>query len=452
MNCKTAQRRLLALPNPARVPATVREHLTECRACRDMQNHLAQIEQAVPALVVPSSSFAKAALLRKIRNGPTFREKVVQSVEALPAAFGRMGGRQVVLAGIAAAVLVMLVSWQVMFRSSNGTTNNSAEIAKADPDPLLASVLQKQLKLAEATQARQQVETLASLSEDLNGAVQSLGRSSESREALPKLTDWYGLVVHAEVTRAWKLSPKDCKAVLPSLGQGLEKAAKQADELAALLGDTPRGDLRKLAATARDAKTQLGNLVRKQANGAPRLMPGAGRCSFAMIPPLFAVVSAEEPASDADARHFKRNRDLIEVVVQESVKLASVDPDAADESVLRAAACSAVARDLAHAMRLAAAEREGARVEELGQHLRDQLQRGVAANLGRAGKVKLGSALDQQIQEVVGDVDRAVRPLEEQLQQTGDPQTREVMQRTLRTVIDGRAEIDKVLKRDELKP
>jgi hypothetical protein len=453
MNCKTVQRRLLALPNPARVPASVREHLAECRACREMQNHLAQIEQAVPALVVPSSSFAKAALLRKIRQGPTFREKVAQSVEAIPAAFGRMGRWRLAGAGLAAAVLVMLLCWP-LFRGPGPTPNNDYARKLPDPDPLLASVLQRQLTLAEAKQTRQQVETLASLAGDLNGAVQGLARTTESRDTLPDVSGWYGLVVHAEVTRFGKLAFKDRKAVVAPLAQDLEKAAKQADALADEVG-APRGDhpLRKLATTAREAKSRLDYLTKQEANAVPPLRRGAGHSMFAMVPPLLlAAAPQDEPDTEAVARRFKRNRDLIELVVKESVKLASVEPDAADESVVRAAACGAVARDLAHAIQLAAAEREDSRVEELAQHLRDQLQRGVAANLGRAGKVKLGSALDKQIQEVIGDVDRAVRPLEEQLQRGGSAQTGAGMQRTLRTVLDGRAEIDKVLKRDEEKP
>src|SRR5262245_48656086 len=69
MNCNNVQQRLLASTDPARVPASVQPHLTECAACRDWHARLVRIEHAVPLVPVaaPRPS-AKADLIRRFET------------------------------------------------------------------------------------------------------------------------------------------------------------------------------------------------------------------------------------------------------------------------------------------------------------------------------------------------------------------------------------------------
>jgi hypothetical protein len=65
MKCKVVQRRLLAITNPERIPAELRNHLAHCAACREWHNHLILLEQHIPLLPVPQSN-GRAQLMRRL--------------------------------------------------------------------------------------------------------------------------------------------------------------------------------------------------------------------------------------------------------------------------------------------------------------------------------------------------------------------------------------------------
>lgn len=455
MNCKTIQRRLLALPNPDRVSATVRNHLADCPKCREMQRRLAQIERHVPLIQVPSSSFAKAALARRVRNGPTFREKILRNVEALPAMAQRLGRPRFAAAGLAAALLLMVVGWHLSQRTGQ-PENAELPNHSAKPDLLLTNLIKHELALAEAHNPRPQVETLASLAEDLHGSAQVLVLAPEGKSVTRDVADWYGQVLRTVARRSEALEPADRKPVLGPLAQRLGEAAKKADDLARELDAPANHPLRGMAKAARDAKAQIEKVAQQEARLAP---VGGGRAPFACIlaygPGLVLFGSAQPtpsveqaPVPAEEARRFHRNFDLIESVVKNSMQLA-----VEEDPIRRAACCGNVARSLARAIEQASAEREGERAAELGQHLRAQLQRGVATNLTVAAEqTPVGSLREGELLKVAGDVARIVQPLEESLRRAAESGAGEQVQNTLRAVHDGRDGLKKALEGRDVQP
>jgi hypothetical protein len=65
MKCKAVQHRLLAIANPERVPAALRNHLAHCSLCREWHNQLILLERHIPFVPVPRSN-GKANLIRRL--------------------------------------------------------------------------------------------------------------------------------------------------------------------------------------------------------------------------------------------------------------------------------------------------------------------------------------------------------------------------------------------------
>jgi hypothetical protein len=65
MKCKVVQRRLLAITNPERVPAGLRDHLAHCSVCREWHYHLILLDRHIPLLPIPPSN-GKTKLMRRL--------------------------------------------------------------------------------------------------------------------------------------------------------------------------------------------------------------------------------------------------------------------------------------------------------------------------------------------------------------------------------------------------
>ena len=137
MSCQKFQRRLFALPDPDRVPAVVRNHLAECSACREIHRRIAQVEHHAPLLVVPSSPYAKAALLRKIQSGPTRSRPHHPLRRPHSETFRHPGRRQLAGASLAAAALLLIVLGIRMVPGTNDTPP-VAQVENKQPAPRLA--------------------------------------------------------------------------------------------------------------------------------------------------------------------------------------------------------------------------------------------------------------------------------------------------------------------------
>jgi hypothetical protein len=146
------------------------------------------------------------------------------------------------------------------------------------------------------------------------------------------------------------------------------------------------------------------------------------------------------PAAE-HARQWQRNRDLVKTLVDSGLSLAGED-----DVLKRADQCAGLAAHLAGEIRQAARQREGPRISELGQHLQTLLEQGVAANLTRARDAATGgTSLEQQLKKLQEQTANVVGPLEDELLRSQDAETREDVQRALRSLHLGRTFVEKAL-------
>jgi hypothetical protein len=161
-----------------------------------------------------------------------------------------------------------------------------------------------------------------------------------------------------------------------------------------------------------------------------------------VVPLLAALVRADgAPTEEDEARRFHDNRALIKTLVDGSLRLA-----AEDDPLVRADCFAGLAECLADEMGHSAGLQDGARVEELGTHLDALLQGGLAPNLQLArARIPEGSADERKMHAVRDRAAAAAARVEARLQETGG-EDGGAMQRTLRGVHQGRAEVEKAVK------
>lgn len=177
MNCETFQRLVLWAEEPARLAPELQGHFDACGGCRDWHARLCQFEQHVPLLPVPPSTGRTAFLERLQSESPTLSEAEATQVAmpALPPAsrfaawkLSLRGFRfpsqnpevrrhQYVSIGVAAAVLICVLTSVTLFRPDDPHT--VVEAKKPVPDPLVVSLLQGNLNLAVAESDPRDAET-----------------------------------------------------------------------------------------------------------------------------------------------------------------------------------------------------------------------------------------------------------------------------------------------------
>jgi len=155
---------------------------------------------------------------------------------------------------------------------------------------------------------------------------------------------------------------------------------------------------------------------------------------------VWADDAAVRPAAE-HARQWQRNRELVKVLVDSGLNLAGED-----DVLKRADQCAGLAAHLASEISQAAQQREGARIAELGGHLQTLLEQGVAANLTRARDAATnGTSLEQQLKELQKQTADVVGPLEDELQRLQDADSRDDVQRALKSLRLGRGFVEKAL-------
>jgi hypothetical protein len=133
---------------------------------------------------------------------------------------------------------------------------------------------------------------------------------------------------------------------------------------------------------------------------------------------LAALALADQPSSapvkEARIRQLERNQDLLEKLVQGGVDLAK-----AEDRLKRVRCCNEMLKSLADEIKQAAKEHDSDRALELGKHLHDLLERGVAGNLTRESRqIPGGSARMEDLRLVRAKATKIIAPLEEELQKT----------------------------------
>ncbi len=329
MKCREIKYFLLGSENPDLPPADIQAHLAVCTTCQEWQNRLVQIEMNLPFLPVPQTA-ARNALLRRIlaqppvveigerqgrsagarveaagslvprlslgtgadRTGsagsqaelgnqglvPTIPIAVNQNrpsrVRAALSAIRSMepGLRRFAGGSVAAAILLGVLGWLVLRGPHNPPP--VAQRVRPAQDPLLASILQRDLRLAEAENARERVLALADLAEDLSKEVKALAPKAEAKDLLVVLVnDFRNVVANGLVPVAKDINGDGRNDTLNAVGDRLHRAGREAEELAMInnLPDSSKKPLQELGRIAKKADAQLRNLRTEAAN--PNDMP-----------------------------------------------------------------------------------------------------------------------------------------------------------------------------------
>ncbi len=114
---------------------------------------------------------------------------------------------------------------------------------------------------------------------------------------------------------------------------------------------------------------------------------------FAGLTAITQAAHSPPPDPEDEGARFRRNLALLEALVQSSVKQVQ-----AVEPLPQAEACAEAARPFLTEIQAAAEQGDAARVAELGRHLQDLLERGVAANLRAARRqIPNGSAEEPRL-------------------------------------------------------
>ncbi len=310
MKCREIKYFLLGSENPDQPPADVQAHLAVCTACQEWQNRLVQIEMNLPFLPVPQTA-ARSTLLKRILTQPpnsgqwaaSRKESAVVSEQAavilptpsvlarsdlvadkpsgakespilIPVADRRPsriraaltvlrsmepGLRRFAGGSVAAAILLGVLGWLV-FRGPQQMPETIARI-RPDPDPLLASILQHDLRLAEAENAKERMQALADLADDLSGEVKALAPKAEAKDFLAVLVKNYQEVAAKGLVEVAKTLPDEGRNdILNAVGDRMHRAGREAQELAETpraVPDSSKKPLQELAKIAWDADAKL---------------------------------------------------------------------------------------------------------------------------------------------------------------------------------------------------
>ncbi len=163
-----------------------------------------------------------------------------------------------------------------------------------------------------------------------------------------------------------------------------------------------------------------------------------------IVSALGALALADEPASapvnEGRIRQLERNQSLLQELVQGGVSLAK-----AEDALQRAEYCNDMVKSLAEEIKRAAKDHDGDRALELGKHLQDLLERGVAFNLTKESRqTPGGSTRMKDLKGVRSNATKTMQDLEENLRKAAasDPEN---MREALEAVQDGRASLANVI-------
>jgi hypothetical protein len=271
MKCKEFKYFLLGCENPDQPPADIKAHLASCSDCQDWQNRMALIEMNIPFLPVPASA-ARSELLQRILSQPPIAVSTTKEASgekglrleitpsssfdsrslvgprlAAPTTRRKTGiitfframepsARRFAVGGMAAAVLLVVFGWLVI-RTPHRPISAGDLAARRASDPLVATILYRDIRLAESDSAVDRFRALADLADDFSSEVKSLAPLPEAKDVLDDLVRKYEKVVTAGlVGMAGELPGGERVQLLDEVGERLHKAGREVDELGEKLG------------------------------------------------------------------------------------------------------------------------------------------------------------------------------------------------------------------------
>src|SRR5262245_60651071 len=191
MNCQAVQNRILALPDPRRVPDSIREHVVACAACRVWAEQAGRLEALLERLPVPPPpADKKAVVVGELHRGPAVAEPAFPLHQEGASPFRRfLKENGTLIGGLAAAVVVAVAAWWLY--PKNGP---KPDMAQPTPEyPLLKNLTQREVALANATTPDKKLRALGGLADDLSTEAGRLARVASADE-LQDLARWYGEV------------------------------------------------------------------------------------------------------------------------------------------------------------------------------------------------------------------------------------------------------------------
>ena len=271
MNCEVVQRRLMSIEDPARVPPDVRAHLAACGTCRDWQGQLVQVERHVPLLPVPRSR-GKSRFLRKLLQRAVPQPEMACLPAIVPAATGKPTfapwpgqpsthrlRKLRVFGGLAAAVVLLLLGWLLVRAPESAERDRPA--SKAAADPLLASLVQYDLRLTAASSPGERLTILADVAQALHDESRTLAGES-ARAELAELAGLYERVIRGGISKYASALPaaQRARSLKPIIDQ-LEKAAQASERLSRRTPAECARPVQQMAAVAWEGRRQLTTLL-----------------------------------------------------------------------------------------------------------------------------------------------------------------------------------------------
>jgi hypothetical protein len=149
---------------------------------------------------------------------------------------------------------------------SNGSDAPQPEPPREKPatDPLLASLLQRDLRLATATSPRERIEILADMAQELQDAIRLLAQAAGG-EPLEGMATLYDQVVRDGIIKqAQALADNERRPILNPIADRLARTARSVERLAGKVPAEHSKPLHTIAAAAREGNRHLYALVAKE--------------------------------------------------------------------------------------------------------------------------------------------------------------------------------------------
>jgi hypothetical protein len=264
MNCQAIQNKILALPDPRRVPDSLRDHVAECAACRVWAEQAGRLESLLERLPVPPPpADKKAATIDELHRAPALAEPAVATREERLSPFRRfLNENATLVGGLAAAVVVAVAAW-----SFYPKTGPQPEMARTPEYPLLKNVTQRQVALANADTPTKKLRALGGLADDLSAEARGLARVASADE-LQDIARWYGQVKDSLVTQAQNIpplgmDPVEKKGEFEALAKKMGQTAAEVEKVAAEVSPDAKPALDRIVGMARDGEKKFQALAEK---------------------------------------------------------------------------------------------------------------------------------------------------------------------------------------------
>jgi len=268
MNCQECQDQLLSCADPVAPPVEVEAHLAECHACRQQQLMLLQIEANVARVPVPPSE-VKEHFLRQLLEPaqPLVEFPRPDHARRPPPTWSRRQWTMLAVGCAAALLLTVCGIWlgnMLSRRLHDGPgpmVVDPGKGKKPPAKPLVAMLLDCDLRLAQAQTAEQQVESLAELAEVLHGETALLAQTGSDTE-LHALAKLYAKVLDKGLVARAQLVPEGKrKSTLNPIAERLAQASSATAKLAEKAAPKVVEPLQVMVAAARTGNAQLKALM-----------------------------------------------------------------------------------------------------------------------------------------------------------------------------------------------